>query len=318
MIAALATAVCLVASLAGCGSAAQPVDAGPTTAVVPEYKVTVAGDSISVGLGAKLREQVPAHVVVKVIGEQGTGLARPAGFDWPARLEQLAREFPPTVLVFSVASNDAQDLLDRDGAVVSPSANEQAWDGEYSRRLAASFDAFRGTSTKIIWVGQVQTADPRIGEVNRRVHRLAEAVAASRDWVIVADLAQWLGSGERIATSCLTADGVHITVDCLGEAAAQLSAVLPGLAGSGSTIRPGLKITTSTERAAPNTTTSTTGASVARGAKVPVPTSATTVPKSTTSSRSTTSTRRTGSGASTTTTGSGTGPSIPTVTSQPR
>src|SRR4051812_4784866 len=49
----------------------------------PSFKLTVAGDSISVGLGASLRTAAGADVVVKVIGVEGTGLARPDRFDWP-------------------------------------------------------------------------------------------------------------------------------------------------------------------------------------------------------------------------------------------
>ena len=85
-------------------------------------------------------------VVVKVIGEPGIGLARPDNFDWPTRLRALAADFPPDVLVFSVGSNDAQDLTDAAGDVVVPMSDEQAWDAEYSRRLAEVFDAFLALS----------------------------------------------------------------------------------------------------------------------------------------------------------------------------
>jgi hypothetical protein len=225
------TALVVVLALAGlvsaCGATGDTAASSPTTTPKPEYKVTVAGDSISVGLGASLRKFVGPDVVVKVIGEEGTGLARPPMFDWPARLQQLAREFPPTVLVFSVSSNDAQDLVDGQGRVVAPSSTTAAWDAEYSKRLAASFDAFQGTSTRILWVGHVRTADDRIGLVNRRIQKLAAAVAASRPWVTVTDLGVLLGSGEGRATRCLSPDGLHLTVPCLDEAAKALQAALP-------------------------------------------------------------------------------------------
>jgi hypothetical protein len=189
-------------------------------------KVTVAGDSISIGLGASIRAADP-NADVKVIGQEGTGLARPDRFDWPARLRQLAREFPPQVLVFSVSSNDAQDLTDASGRVVAGAANPAAWDAEYSARLAASFDAFAGTSTTVLWVGHVTTADPKVGAVNRHVQQLAAAVAATRPFVRVADLAALLGTGEQPATRCLVADGLHLAGPCLDEAAAALLADLP-------------------------------------------------------------------------------------------
>ena len=87
----------------GAGDAAAPAGP-PSTKKVPDYKVTVAGDSISVGLGSAIRTALVDDAVVKVIGEEGTGLARPDRFDWPARLAELAREFPPQVLVFSLSS----------------------------------------------------------------------------------------------------------------------------------------------------------------------------------------------------------------------
>ncbi len=213
-------------ALAGCAtSPAGNASAGTTPA--PARKITVAGDSISIGLGASIRTAAAAstsagQVEVKVIGEEGTGLARPDRFDWPTRLRQLARDFPPTVLVFSVSSNDAQDLTDAAGKVVVPLADTTAWDAEYSARLGASFDAFAGTSTKVVWVGHVRTAEARVGTANRHIQQLATAVAASRPFVEVTDLASLLGTGEQKADRCLRPDGLHLVNECLDEAAAKL------------------------------------------------------------------------------------------------
>lgn len=210
------TALAVVAAMlvvAGCGGDPAP-DAG---AQGGDRKVTVAGDSISVGLGSQLRDVVPAGTTVKVIGEVGTGLARPDRFDWPARLRTLAREFPPTVLVFSVGSNDHQALTDVSGEVVV-TRDDPGWDEEYSRRLAEVFDAFRDTGTTVLWVGHVRTEDPDVGGTNREIHRLATAVAADRPWVEVADLGELLGAGEEEATDCLVPDGLHLTVECLQRA----------------------------------------------------------------------------------------------------
>jgi hypothetical protein len=139
----LAGCALAVLALAGCSDASsdepESMEAGG--------KVTVAGDSISVGIGTQLRTAVDGTRVVKVIGEPGTGLARPDSFDWPARLEELARDYPPQVLVLSLGSNDAQDLLDADGGLVAPLSDDAAWDAEYTARLARSFDAFEGSGT---------------------------------------------------------------------------------------------------------------------------------------------------------------------------
>lgn len=202
-----------------CGGADESVAATPDD----PRKVTVAGDSISVGLGASLREVVGDEVTVKVIGEVGTGLARPDTFDWNARLDELARDFPPDVLVLSLGSNDAQDLVDADGDVVATMADDDAWDTEYTRRLAAAFDAFEGTGTTVVWVGHVRTEEDRVGVTNRHVHQLAAALAADRDWVVVEDLGEILGSGDDVATDCLQDDGLHLSVDCLDTAANALA-----------------------------------------------------------------------------------------------
>lgn len=201
------------------GSLGDPGDDGD--------KVTVAGDSISVGLGSALRDELGDTRDVKVIGEPGTGLAREDSFDWPTRLEQLAAEFPPEVLVLSLGSNDAQDLVDADGRVVATMADDDAWDAEYRERLAASFDAFRDSGTTVLWVGHVRTEEDRVGLVNRHVHELAVEVAADRDWVVVADLADLLGSGEDVATECLQTDGLHLRTECLQDAAEQLAGRAP-------------------------------------------------------------------------------------------
>lgn len=224
-VALVASLVLLVAACASGGEsgggAAVAQDAATTR------KVTVAGDSISVGLGAALREEVPSDVEVKVIGEEGTGLARPDVFDWPERLRELARDFPPTVLAFSVGSNDAQDLTDASGQVVAAMADTGAWEAEYRARLAAAFDAFAGTGVTVVWVGHVEPAHAEIGTANRRIHQLAVEVAAERDFVQVEDLGELLGTGDLVASACLLDDGLHLTVDCLADAADGLEPRLP-------------------------------------------------------------------------------------------
>ena len=193
----------------------------------PARKVTVAGDSISVGLGSALREELGDDVTVKVIGEVGTGLARPDDFDWPERLRELARDYPPDVLVFSLSSNDAQDLVDADGDVVATRSDDDAWDLEYAARLAESFDAFEHTGTTVLWVGHVRTEKDKVGLTNRHVHELAAQVATTRPWVQVRDLATILGSGEQVAHDCLVADGLHLRTDCLEMAAKELASSDP-------------------------------------------------------------------------------------------
>ena len=220
----------LALTTVACSRGGSTASASATTTPEPSTKYTVAGDSISVGLGAALRTKTPSDVVVKVIGEEGTGLARPDRFDWPTRLQALAKDFPPQVLVLSLASNDAQDLTDGNGKVVAK-AGTSAWDAEYKRRLGATFDAFASTptGTKVMWVGHVRTAEDRVGLANRHIHQLAVEEAASRPWVAVADLAQLLGTGEQKATRCLRDDGLHLTNPCLDEAATALESRLEQL-----------------------------------------------------------------------------------------
>ena len=205
---------------AGCGGGADPA---PPVAAAEPPKLTVTGDSISVGLGAALRDAADPSTEVKVIGVGGTGLARPDVFDWPARLDELARDFPPEVVVFSVGSNDAQDIVDASGAVVAGLGDDGAWESTYRALLAASFDAFEGTDTQVVWVGHVRTAEDRVGLANRRIHELAVEVASTRDRVTVEDLGELLDSGDAVATDCLVPDGVHLSTGCLDRAAEQLA-----------------------------------------------------------------------------------------------
>jgi lysophospholipase L1-like esterase len=199
--------------------------------------VTVAGDSIALGLGIAMRDAAddglvddgPADdgaggdpVPVRAIGEDGTGLARPDNFDWPGRLAELARDFPPGTLVFSVGSNDAQDLTDSSGMTVATMADEEAWDEEYERRLAAVFDAFEDTGTTVVWVGHARPAQEWVGEMNRHIHELATEVAATRDWVQVQDLAELTGSGADGPSECLSEDGLHLNATCYAGAAETL------------------------------------------------------------------------------------------------
>lgn len=216
------TVAALVLVLAACGGSEPAADAEPRPA-----KVTIAGDSISVGLGAQLREQLPEGSDVKVIGVEGSGLARADVYDWPGRLSELARDFPPDVLVLSLGSNDAQDLVTPTGEVRATLSDDGAWDEEYRSRLAAAFDVFEDTGTTVVWVGHVRTEEDRVGLVNRRVHRLAEQLATERDWVVSEDLAEILGSGEQVASDCLVPDGLHLQVGCLDRAALYLANAMP-------------------------------------------------------------------------------------------
>lgn len=214
VIAAVSSVFALTAIASGCSD-------GDAQAAESPSKITVAGDSISIGLGSALRDAVGESVTVKVIGESGTGLARPDRFDWPGRLEELAQDFPPDVLVFSVGSNDNQDLRDSSGDLVAPRV--AGWQDEYSTRLARAFDAFEGSGTRVVWVGHVRTEDPAVAQTNRDVHRIATQLAADREWVQVQDLAELTGSGDDETSECLIADGLHLSGDCYDVAAASLS-----------------------------------------------------------------------------------------------
>ena len=217
--------------VAGGASACSGGEAGSAPTIAPqETKVTVAGDSIALGLGTAMRDDAEggpsdgAPLVVRAIGEDGTGLARPDNFDWPARLEELAADFPPEVLVFSVGSNDAQDLTDETGATVATMADHEAWDEEYRARLARSFDAFADTGTRVVWLGHIRPEDDEVGETNRHIHEIATEVAADRDDVFVEDLAVLTGSGADSTSECLSSDGLHLSRDCYSEAAEKLLA----------------------------------------------------------------------------------------------
>lgn len=207
--------IVFAAVLAGCSGV------GGWSSDVADPKITVAGDSIAVGLGASLREEVNDSTEVRVIAVGGTGMTYPQSFDWPARLEQLAEEFPPNVLVFSVGSNDDREMRDPDGSIVAERDDPQWWD-IYRERLERSFDAFEDTDTEVWWVGQVCADGEGICETNRDVHRLATELADERAWVVSADLGELLGSGEEVPTGCLHDDGIHLTIECLDRAAVGL------------------------------------------------------------------------------------------------
>jgi hypothetical protein len=222
---ALAGALALV--LVACGGGGDDGGvAGPGT-VAPLPKVTVAGDSIAYALGAALRTPLGEGVDVVVIAEGSTGLARPDTFDWPMRLERLAREFPPAVLVLSVGSNDHQDLVDAAGRPEVPYQDVPSWEAAYRERLAASVDPFATTGTRVVLVGQLRTDDGIIGEANRRIHALAVEVAAERDFVEVVDLGELTGEGDEVAVRCISEDGIHLTEACTTDAAEALAPRLP-------------------------------------------------------------------------------------------
>lgn len=183
--------------------------------------IVVAGDSIALGLGTFLRDVVTDDVEVELVAEEGTGLAFPNGTNWPEQVEEAAEHDPPSVLLFSVGTNDDQNLLDDNGAVVVRRTSSR-WDDEYRGRLERVFDAFEDTGTEVWWVGHVCTRRDEVCETNREIQALAVEAAEDRPWVVIADLGELLGVGDEVPTECLTSDGVHIQGRCLRDAAVDL------------------------------------------------------------------------------------------------
>ena len=83
-------------------------------------------------------------------GHVSTGLARPEVFNWPAYLQEVIAAKQPQAMVFTVGSNDDQDLTGDNGV---GGFGSPAWQDEYRRRVGGLMDEVIASKIKLFWVG---------------------------------------------------------------------------------------------------------------------------------------------------------------------
>lgn len=138
------------------GAAASQAGSGeaPPAASSPAQKtILIFGDSMADGVWGGLTRALIRDPSIKLIrrGKNGTGLARPDVYDWPAHLPALLETEKPDIAIVSFGLNDRQDLF-AEGRRQHYFRTE-AWKSEYLERIQAILAPLHDRHIPTVWVG---------------------------------------------------------------------------------------------------------------------------------------------------------------------
>ena len=87
---------------------AMTLESGGSGAAAFPVRVLMAGDSLMVGLGPRMKEELEGYKNISIIpiGKGSTGLSRPDFYNWPRVLEENLRKHRPQIVVMWVGTND--------------------------------------------------------------------------------------------------------------------------------------------------------------------------------------------------------------------
>lgn len=200
--------------------------AEPPKIPVPDEPVLMIGDSMMRLLGTAMEKSFRKAKVQPAVAfsSLGSGLVRPAVFDWTAKVDDLiATNHPHTVFV-SLGTNDRQPLEGEEGGAILYGKPE--WEEAYARRIGAMMDQLiAGGVTRVVWLllptMKEQVYQDHAELVNEIIRREAE-VETRRDKVTLFDLdpvlsrhpgkySQYMMSPTGQALTVRDPDGVHLT-----------------------------------------------------------------------------------------------------------
>ena len=224
----LSLALCTAASTAGAVSASALAQALPEPIPTPDTPVVMMGDSMMRLLGIAMEKGFKKAGVQPAVAfsSLGSGLVRPAAFDWTAKTAELLETHKPKTVFVSLGTNDRQPIEDEEGGIILYGKPE--WRVAYAKRIGGLMDQLLdGGVTRVVWFRLPPMKDPvnqaHADLVNEVV--LQEASAESRKGkVTIFDLGpvlsrrpgvytQFLMSAQGEALSVRDPDGIHLTTE---------------------------------------------------------------------------------------------------------
>ena len=222
----LSTVLCASAALAGSVSDSAIASALPESVPTPDTPVLMMGDSMMRLLGIAMEKAFKKAGVQPAVAfsSLGSGLVRPAAFDWTAKTAELLETHKPKTVFVSLGTNDRQPIEGEEGGIIHYGKPE--WAIAYAKRIGALMDQLiAGGVTRVVWFRlpamREAVTQAHADLVNEIVER--EAAAESRvGKVTVFDLGpvlsrrpgvftQYLMSAQGEALSVRDPDGVHLT-----------------------------------------------------------------------------------------------------------
>ena len=193
-----------------------------------ETPVLMVGDSMMRILGETMKKQFQKAGIqpAEAFSSLGSGLVRPAVFDWNAKIDELCDEHHPKTVFVSLGTNDRQTLEGSENGPIRYSVPE--WEPEYTRRVESFMDNILSNGVdRIVWLLLPDMKEPANQEhamlVNRVVTQLAQA-ESRKDHITLFDLGPVLSrrpgkfspyvmSNSGAALTVRDPDGVHLTND---------------------------------------------------------------------------------------------------------
>ncbi len=215
----------LLLSAAFAGAAAAADAPAPAT---PDTPLLMIGDSMMRLLGVAMEKQFKKAGVQPAVAfsSLGSGLVRPAAFDWNAKIDELCEANHPKTVFVSLGTNDRQTLEGGENGPIRYGAPE--WEPEYAARIASFMDHILSNKVdRIVWLLLPAMKEPANNEhaqlVNRIVTEAAQA-ESRRDRVTLFDLgpvlsrhpgqfSPYIMSATGEALTVRDPDGVHLTND---------------------------------------------------------------------------------------------------------
>lgn len=149
----LAGAAASAGALLSARAQAAEAGAGPADDTI---RIAFLGDSMVDGLWGGVERLVTrepclsGRVKLLRFGENGTGLTRPARFDWIARAKTVVAEQRPTLSVISLGLNDRQSIVDGRGRF---DLGTPGWRTRYGELVASLAQAAAKSTAGVLWIG---------------------------------------------------------------------------------------------------------------------------------------------------------------------
>lgn len=144
----------ILVPLAG-GAWAETGTGEPSVRIVSSAQKTILifGDSMADGVWGGLTRALIRDASIKLVrrGKNGTGLARPDVYDWPANLPALLETEKPDIAIVSFGLNDRQDTF-ADGRRQHYFRTD-AWKASYNERIQAILTPLADKQIPTFWVG---------------------------------------------------------------------------------------------------------------------------------------------------------------------
>jgi len=188
------------------------------------YNFLIVGDSfVAERFGYQIEKELISYkdTTVNRKGVYSTGLSRPDYFDWDKEINDLINSYKPNIAIVMFGANDGQDLRTLDGKVIH--YGEEAWNIEYSKRVASFLQNLTKNEVFVFWIGNPIPRDDYYSKKMQTLNSIYEDECKKNinalyvsTWYFLADsngkFTNYLPDETGNKKLARTSDGIHVTV----------------------------------------------------------------------------------------------------------